>query len=278
MKKCFFAFIVLCVILSGCDVKKGNNDENVLGVYTENIKEGETGDDRPITRAEVCRMIALEKFDKDEILTAERVISFSDTDLNKWYDKYINILYKEKMISGTTEDKFSPDDYLTLQQAQFLIDQLDKEKKTKIKINDSNKDKPVSYALWCDIFKKFSERSEEAELVIMGVSEGETIPLGYIMSDKGIFGADGIEMEKYVNTGVKALCIGDELIAVTEVTEVEPTIKNVYVSGKGDNEVYVTVKGTERKYDVENGINKNGIMDIKRKGNSIIEIKNETTK
>ncbi|MBR1444302.1 MAG: SpoIID/LytB domain-containing protein [Firmicutes bacterium] len=278
MKKCFFALVILCVILCGCNIKERKNEGDVLGIYTEDIKKGETGDDRPITRAEVCRMIALEKFDKDEILTAERVLDFSDTDKDKWYDKYINVLFKEKMISGTTENEFSPEEHLTLQQAQFLIDRLDKESKTKIKIDDNNKDKPVSYALWCEIFKKFSERSKEAELVIMGVSDGEKIPVGYIMTDKGIFGADGIDARKYMNTEVKALCIENEMIAITEVTEVEPMIKNVYVSVAGDNEVYVTVKGIEKKYHAENGIDEKGIRDIKIKGDNITEIKNDTTK
>ena len=107
-----FLFLLLIVLLCGCSESDINSNTATVGKYGESM---------PVTRAEVCKMIALSKYSPEEIDLLERKIVFKDTDMNKWYDKYINSAFTCGYISGVDEEHFDPEGYLSLRQAQFLI-------------------------------------------------------------------------------------------------------------------------------------------------------------
>ena len=140
-----FLFLLLIVLLCGCSESDSNSNTATVGKYGESM---------PVTRAEVCKMIALSKYSPEEIDLLERKIVFKDTDMNKWYDKYINSAFTCGYISGVDEEHFDPEGYLSLRQAQFLINKITNSEKLKLKYNEEDKDKPISYAMWVEAFEK----------------------------------------------------------------------------------------------------------------------------
>ena len=84
------------------------------------------GTNRIITRAEVAKMISFVYGNKKDILECykNREINFLDSEINDWFDKYINFVFEKKIMTGTNENKFEPEKYLNLNQAQILLDKI----------------------------------------------------------------------------------------------------------------------------------------------------------
>ena len=179
-------------------------------------------------------------------------------------------------MSGILEDKFSPDGHLTITQTQYLINKYDKNKK--IKIDDTNKDKPVSYALWCNIYTQImGENIEEDELVILATKKtNKSLKENYVLTDKGLYIFEGINVNDYLNTKIKVLKRDNDVIAITEVLEIEPILNRCYIKKIQNNFVDIFVGGgTKRLYIKDKNIpipTENTLADIKFKNDEVLEI------
>lgn len=267
-----FLFLLLSLLTACGDVIV---PEDVVPENTE-IKTGKIGDDFPVTRALAAKMISFNYFNKNDIENLERSINFNDSSIEKWYDKYINAAVNKKIMSGSGET-FNPDDYLTLQQAQVLIDGLGKEK-LKIKITEETKNKPISFALWTELFMRTSgyDESNEENLVILATSEtNKQIKQNYVITDKGMFCAEGLDLTKYINKEIKIIKNETEIISMLSVENINPSIYNVYITNAERDSIYVFTGGIEKKflYSGDNtGIEKGMIADIKINGDNIDQI------
>lgn len=265
--KLLIIFCAILFILVGCT----NNNKQ------EKIKIGIIGNDYPIDRATVSKMLALANNSKSEILALDNVINFKDVDKDSWYNKYINCAYINKDISGVLEDKFEPEANLTITQTQYLINKYDKSKK--IKIDDKNKDKPISYALWCNIYYDMvkDKNIEEDNLVILATKKtNKSLKDDYVITDKGLYSFEGIDVDRYIDTKIKVLKKDSEIIAITEVLELEPTLKRCYIEKTGNDFIDIFVGGARKRLYVKD---KNIVIqddcilaDIKIKGNEILNI------
>lgn len=265
VKKIFFILFVIAT-LCGC-TKTDKKTE---------IKIGVIGNDYPIDRATVSKMMSLGTYTKNDILALDNVINFKDVDDDSWYYKYINCAYIKGDMSGILEDKFSPDGHLTITQTQYLINKYDKNKK--IKIDDTNKDKPVSYALWCNIYTQImGENIEEDELVILATKKtNKSLKENYVLTDKGLYIFEGINVNDYLNTKIKVLKRDNDVIAITEVLEIEPILNRCYIKKVQNNFVDIFVGGgTKRLYIKDKNIpipTENTLADIKFKNDEVLEI------
>lgn len=266
-------------ILTSCTEKTKLEKSNSEKEYI-NLEIGKIGNDIPIQRSLVSKMLALANYDKNEILSLENQIKFKDTEKSKWYNKYINAVFIKGDMKGVYEDAFMPDENLTLTQTQYLIDKYDKSKKIKIKINNENKDKPISYALWCEIYSKMmlDKNIKQENLTILETYKtNKKLNENYAITDKGIFCFEGIDIHKYLNTKVKVLLKNLDIIAITEVLEIEPILTRCYIKKIEKNSVNIFIGGLTKKLILSENINipKENIgvfADIKIKNNFIINI------
>lgn len=265
VKKIFF-ILFITTLLCGC-TKTNKNTE---------IKIGVIGNDYPIDRATVSKMMALATYPKNDILALDNVIDFKDVNNNNWYYKYINCAYIKGDMSGILEDKFDPNGNLTITQTQYLIDKYDKNKK--IKIDDTNKDKPVSYALWCDIYGQImGENIQQDELVVLATKKtNKNLKEDYVLTDKGLYIFEGINPNDYLNTKIKVFKRDNDVIAITEILETEPVLNRCYIKKAENNFVEVFVGGaTKRLYIKDENIPmpaENILADIKFKNDEALEI------
>lgn len=255
-KMLFFACIILLLFCVGCSKEDTKLEDE--------IKVGIVGNDYPVDRATVAKMISLANFSRNEILALDDVINFDDVKEKDWYEKYINCAYIKGDMSGIDAKNFAPMDNLTVTQTQYLIDKYDESKK--IKIDNTNKDKPVSYALWCDIYYQLMNEKdvEQIDFIILANEEiNSELKNPYVMTDKGLYCFDGIDTTKYINKKIRALVKGQEVIAITEVLELEPTLKRCYIEKVGKDYLEIFLGGVTKKLYVKN-------MDIDLKQTNIL--------
>lgn len=283
--KSYIKIILLIILNLFIFTACSKNIENNLEKQTESkiedseIKIGKIGNETPVNRATVSKMLALANYTKNEIFNLERIINFKDTDTKQWYDKYVNAVYTKGDMNGVLKDKFMPLENLTLTQTQYLIDKYDTTKNIKIKIDDTNKDKSISYALWCEIYSKMmGNKNIQEETITILATEKTTSELkkDYVMTDKGVYCFEGMDFEKYLNTKIKVLVKDLDIIAITEVLETQPVLNRCYIENVTNNEVIIYIGGARKFLKTEDiEIQKDSIgkiADIKINGNKIIEI------
>lgn len=250
MRRFLFLFILL---LCGCS-ESNNIAVSSLGRYGENM---------PITRAEVCKMLALSKYNPEEIDLLERKIVFKDTNMNKWYDKYINAAFTSGYISGVDNEHFSPDDYLSLRQAQFLINKVSNSDKLKLKYDESDKDKPISYAMWVEAFEKSTQNAKlnllTQSIVIYATKEQcSKLDDDFIFTDKGLLKTDGIDFSPYYDCQLRIISKGKEVCAIKSIENDCPVIDNATVVKSDSKGIEIQLNGATRFFKVENNAYKEG--------------------
>ncbi len=283
------ALVLVAVGFSGCNDSKGvqqqPKDVDVVETKAPEVPQFVSADKLPVSRALVAKMLALAFNSKNAIETLDREISFSDTSPTDWYDKYINTCCIQGYMSGTREGFFEPDAYLTLQQAQYLIDRIDKNNKIKIKITSETKDKPISYALWTELYTKALKNAyndddlkaqyglEEDSFVVMVTAEqyGKLKPWVAI-TDTGKISYEGLQIDQYTDTRIKVLRKDDEIVAFLELESTEPVILNAYVVGCTQGDITIFTGGVLKRYsyknDLDQGKASGAIADVKIKRGS----------
>ncbi len=270
-------FITGCELPSNKKIESKNNKEESI--------ELTIGDNLPVSRALAAKMVSLAFNSKISVLHLDREINYKDTAVDKWYDKYINFVVNQNYMSSDNTN-FYPEKALTLEEAQNLIDKIDPNNKLKIKMTEENKSKPISYALWCKLYKDVLQNISGNESIenYFGISEKNFTVLAtsknnsllsdnIIITDKGPFVSEGIVNDDYIDKEIKVLEKDGEIIAVLSVNTIEPTISNAYVVNHGKNSITIFSGGAERTYEYNYSEKlKAKIVDIKIKNNKCLEL------
>ncbi len=266
--KLYFIIIIsaLTLIFSSCSIKKEKevvnaNEVSLEETTTQPIQQinVQSVDSIPITRASVAKMIALTFNDKNTIDTTDIEINFDDVS-NEWYTPYINIVVLQGYMSGVDKN-FQPDGTLTLEQAQMLLDRLNSNNKIKIKMTDEIKDKPISYALWTELYiKMLEELSNEKslsdaysinieDLIVLTTPANDSNQSAWTMTtDKGNYSFTGLNIDTYIDYKIKAYTKDNELISFIDIVDKEPILTNAYIVEATENTLKVFVAGAERTY------------------------------
>ncbi len=218
------------------------------------------GENLPITRGLAVKMIALTFGTASEIDNTERTIQFSDVSPENKFDKYINYACAKKYINETGEN-FMPEEYLTVSQAQNIIDQIDSTHKIKINITDEIKDKPISYNLWTEIYievlknlsgdapikEKFGISAEKSVILALP-QNNKYIKDGFAITDKGLLKCGGFDLTPYIDKEISFWTKENELFALADITSETPTIKNVYITETDSDTCTIFTGGAEKTY------------------------------
>lgn len=247
-------FIILIVLaLVGCGKESINNTQ--IGIVGEN---------EPITRAEAARMVSLNSYGIEEINAMERKITFQDTDISKWYDKYINAAFTANLIAGVDSEHFAPDEYLSLRQAQFLLDKLKPDNKVKLQYALEDKDKPIPYNIWVSAFEKDmnTEKLKTQELKIYAdKSQCKSLGDNFLITDLGITYYEGNENLSSKNE-ISAIVNKNTIAALKTINEIKE-YDNLEVVESTDKYIRVKVPGGTRKFNIEgNNINVGDVVKI----------------
>lgn len=300
MKNKLYIFITLTILIFiFCSCVSGEinkveeeSSSSQIAEIEQPIAIPESVDTIPVTRATVAKMLALAFNDRNTIQTTETEINFKDVAEDKWYSPYINISVIQGYMSGFG-DTFSPDGPLTINEAQLLLDKLNPQNRTKIKITDDIKDKPISYALWTELYiKMLEDLSEDKSLspysikleniiVLTTPANNPEQKIWTMTTDKGEYGFAGLNVDPYIDCEIKAYTKGNEIVAFLNVEKTDPTITNAYLMEASTDFVRIFVGGAERIYKLENialPSSDTQIVDIKINQGKLLEIKPITEK
>ena len=216
------------------------------------------GDDQPISRGMAAKMLSLIHLEPSTIHSLEITHPFVDIPPNHWYAPYVNAAYSTGIMRGSGE-RFTPDTFLTVGQAQILMRNLDPANSpTFANISDPNQ--PISYALWVELYKQLLESLSGShtifeafgiraiDIIVLATSINSPLPEGHLISDIGPLGHRGLNMDAYVDTQVRVLVRDREIIALITLVSHEPTLKNAYIVAAGQNEITLFVGGAERTF------------------------------
>ena len=271
-----------------------NMDEGTLQtIGYAAILPGQTpiGDDQPISRAMTAKMLSLIFSDTSVIYDLPRNHPFVDIAYNHWYAPFANAAYIEGIMRGNG-DKFMPDYPLTIGQAQILLRVLDPlNAPTFANVSDPNR--PISYALWVELYKQLLEGLSEdrtvyeafgiraIDITILATSANSTLPKGHLISDRGAFGHRGLTMDIYIDHQLRILVKDNEIVALDALLSDQPTLNNVYVVDVNRDGIILFAGGAERFYyiDAESSdidranIQSNTIVDVVIKNGRILSAK-----
>lgn len=287
MKKIIY-FLMILVIFCGCgtsissieksysDIK--NKDENMefSTILEENLQNDipDTANNIPVTRAAVAKMIALAFNDNITVKKTEFEMEFKDVSQEMWYAPYINMVYMQGYMVGS-EEKFRPEEPLTIQEAQILLNKINLNNKIKIKITEDIADKPISYELWLNLYMQTLEVMEEKdvikeEIVILSTPANDANCAEWtLVSDKGTYSFDGLMLDTYIDCRIQVYTKEGDIIAFSKVVETEPIITGAYLQEYGENYVKIFVNGAERIYTTK----ENMVLDINSFTSSIIDLR-----
>jgi len=271
MKYKFIYLFILCTtisILSACSQAGGQTtNENYLpSSVTQNNEYGllnSIGDDVAISRALAARMIALAFSNINDINWADRVISFSDTLPNFWYDKYINMVYTLGFLSGDGYN-FFPHNPLTLEQAQHVLDRINPNNSIRIQLTDENRLWAISYALWVELFvQTLQSISNEQDLqagfgldiknviVLITAENNSLLSHGHIITSTGHMHSQGFAMGSYIDKEITVLTKENHILAILDVYNYSPIIYNAYIVNVNYNNVSIFSGGAQRSYPLQ---------------------------
>lgn len=262
----FRIFFAVIMVLALCSCNKADINNTQLGVVGEN---------EPITRAEAARMVSLNNFTIEEINSMERKITFNDTDISKWYDKYINAAFCANIIAGVDSENFAPEEYLSLKQAQFLLDNMKPDNKVKLQYAQEDKDKPIPYNIWVAAFEKDmnTDKLKTAELKIYAdKSQCKKLGDDFFVTDLGLTYYEGNENITSKNE-ISAIVNQNTIVALKTISEVRE-YDNLEVIESNNKYVIVKVPGGKRKFNIEgNSINVGDLVKIEIESDGTYNIK-----
>lgn len=252
--------IVLTMMLFcfvGCSQPDNYNDNTV--------QTGFVGEKEPVTRAEAVKMLALSRYSMEEINNLERTITFKDTDIEKWYDKYINAAYNAKLIAGTDDESFSPEDNLSLRQARLLINEINRSGNFELKFNEADRNRPISYKIWLEAFTRaVGDSVTECDIFVYATGK-QCSELGdkYILCNGGLRGSEGIDFSPYADKIVRVSMRDNEILGISRIIDPAPLLKNAEIIDADSKNITIRLNGAVRTFEIDNG------NDLYKKGDKI---------
>ena len=152
---------------------------------------------------------------------------------------------------------------MSLRQAQFLINKITNSEKLKLKYNEEDKDKPISYSMWVEAFEKSAKIANlkvANQSVVVYATKEQCSKLGddFILTDKGLLKADGIDFSAYYDCQINVITREKEIAAIKSIENDCPVIDNLTVVKANSKVIDVQLNGATRFFKIENSTYKEG--------------------
>ncbi len=280
MKKITLGLILILIlfILTSCgkfDYGQVGNLETIENVGTG--QEVYDNDEIPITRIEVAKMVSLTLLTEEEINNLEPKYIYEDVDYTNPDAKYVTAISNINIMAGDGIS-FRPTEYLTILEAEYLLNAINENNEFSLYINDENKDVNISYGLWTDLYYKtlLILKGDETLYSKFGLTEDNVIVLetsktsdevieNTTITDSGVLNTSAMDLTGYINKEIRILKKSDEVIAVLNIVNDTPTIEGALITENTSEYIKVFVGGVEKTYKIINGVTedfKGKICDI----------------
>lgn len=266
--------IIFLMILIGCTSSSENitpeentnkektqtistNSKNNIQVFEET--EGILGDSTPITRALVGKMLSL-TFNINSV-QQESIKNYIDLDASSWYYPYVINAINNNLIVGDGKN-FRPNDYLSIEEADYLAKKFNPNYKTQLEVTNENKNTPISYGLWIEIYKDIlantSNEVKTKSTIILNTNKNNNLLNEFsFIGDSGLYNADGILIDNYIDQELSFYYINNEICGFIQIKNTTPILEKAYIISNNSNDITVFVGGTTRKYSIKNGPKEN---------------------
>ncbi len=282
----FMSLIIVAMLLASCGDKASDSssDSSATIINSENkdnlADRGVIGDNISITRGEVSRIIALCFYTNDEINGLEKVNKFKDIE-NSEYKNYINACVKLGYIKDS--DKYRPNDMLTISEAQSIANAISKNSVI-LKFSEEEQKQPISYGLFVKTIIAVLENGDFLEknnvtyknLVVLATNKNNEKLGSNILTDYGTIKVSYIDYSEVLNSKIKVLVRGNEIICAIETVDNQPKLEDVFVLESEGDTLSVFVGGLTRQYVYESGFDKNYsgyLCDIQIEGDKLLDFK-----
>lgn len=255
MKRKIVLIILCIIIICGIFLRNGNSSKE----DTNNSGNDQVQNplEETITRAQVAKMISFAAYTREECEQLVRVITYKDTDVDKWYDKYINAVTVLELME---EDKnFRPNDALTYGEAKQILEklQLTDYKRLRFEITDDILSNKISSIDWLSVYEYICTEiynyvpSEKDIFVVMAGSDKKENKWKVVGEDE-TYQSDGISLENSLNQTVTAIVKGSEILAIKQVKDDTISLENVWIIDGKEKSITVFINGVERTFQTEN--------------------------
>ncbi|TCK92845.1 stage II sporulation protein D [Natranaerovirga hydrolytica] len=275
----YFVGIIILLLLAGCATEKEEYliiEENEI-IDKEKNEEISNNDfeiiegDQPVSRGLAAKMLALARYNKNEINQYDREINFEDTDPTFWYDKYINIIMINDWFKHRNSELFKPLDPLIYNDVERILESINIRERVNTDLIKNAND-TVSYEEWLEIYQYIIEELDvdqeirKDNVIIVGTPANiEELNSWQLVTDKGKYYFEGLNMDHLIDKEIQVIRKGSDIVGVINIQSNEPTITNVWIETIVDNQATVFVGGSYRNYNITHPIDKevfNKIGDI----------------
>lgn len=240
-----------------------------------------------VNRGQVAKSISLLFHSMEEIESNKDDVFL--TDENTWYEKYMNIMYKDtyygmKDIPPTEREVLAAFTYADLDTLFTNMGVVDKELLSYVKNNKPAT--PIRLEEWTDIYahmvKKLDTKGniQNINLIVSGtIANDPSISQWEAATTYGRLGFEGMSLDYYIDKGITVLLRDGQIICVTEVYSENVTYHNSWIISMSGGNIKAYIEGAVREFissDKTSTYN-NVVADITMENNKLKDIKFKTS-
>lgn len=287
----FFCILLLFILLASCSNNKSDTTnisdelryyssgkEIVFSGYEENI-----GDNIPIIKGEVAKIVALTFSDTNDFRNVEKAIDYEDIEEDDIYYGYVNYCVSNGYMS-CDENYFGAYDNMTLEETSNILKIINQNDDSKIDVNEDNKDKPISYGLFTDLFIDTIDSLSSGQVydkynliynkpIILATNKDNNSLMEYVITDSGKYKATNLDLSNFRDVQIDMYHKNGEIVMLKNFIDNTPIIENAYLYEYNKDSITIFAGGVYREYKIINGSeNENlvgSICDIKISGDVV---------
>lgn len=263
MKRICLIFLSLSLILCGCQ-SAGQSKNIIIENNNQNVNNTDSSTksyfNLCVTRATAAKMLAL--IFSDRIEDAPNC-GLGDIGKGNWYDKYVNAVCRDKIMSGDG-DNFNPDEPLTYGQAQAICKRLSIMTGKNVK----NNNEAISLRLWLDLLFGGIDLEkhgiERKEISIFATAETGGMNTFKTATSIGVLDHSGINIDFCIDKTIEAFVKNGEIAAINDIKDNTAAFQNVYMCNNGENNCEFLLNYGCRQFENKSGSSntENGFYDI----------------
>ncbi len=271
----YMVLTMLCIVVAG-----------VLFIY--GITGGNDMDPNQniVNRGQVAKAVTLLFHSMEEIESNQDDKFLSDE--NAWYEKYMNMMYKDtfysmKEITPTEKDVLASFTYSDLNKLFTNIGIVDKELLSYVKNNKAGA--PILIEEWTNIYAQMVKKLDTDDtissinLIISGtIANDASIPKWEAATTYGKLGFEGLSVDYYIDKGITVLLKDNEIIGVTKIYSEDITYHNSWIVSMSGGNVKAYIEGAVREFIYNDKVSKynNVVADITIENNNVVDISFKT--